>query len=186
MRPPEYRFCENDSVARQVFARPNGRSSKPPVIAARTVAAAAEVDVVEHALELVGERALVASRGRELRPLVRSGAHGVAFGARHGHLGDADRLAASFGDGERLLERQRTGKDGRRLRRLGARGTRQRHENGERRQNGHTMGTRYTNGHHASFLHYLLSCGAVFSYAGLALVFLSPPPAGSPPVPRVT
>ena len=28
LRPPEYRFCENDNEARQVFVRPNGRSSK--------------------------------------------------------------------------------------------------------------------------------------------------------------
>ena len=29
LRPPEYRFCENDNEARQVFFRPKGRSSSP-------------------------------------------------------------------------------------------------------------------------------------------------------------
>jgi hypothetical protein len=32
LRPPDQRFCENDSEARQVFLRPNGRSCSPSVL----------------------------------------------------------------------------------------------------------------------------------------------------------
>jgi len=152
------------TAERQVF------ESAATAVAA--IGAAAEVDVVEDALEFVGERAVVGGRGRELRIERGLGPHLVASVALQRDPGDGHGFAPRLGDGQHLFERQRAGQGRRRRlwlwlwlwlrRRLCLSGNVSRHQRGH----GHgqyehdTSGTQRTeNGMTAMGSHDGFSCG---------------------------